>query len=266
MADVKISALPASAGLDATDVLPVVNAGVTEKATTAQVVVGGGGVLATRLLTAGAGLTGGGDLSADRTFDVVANADGSLVVNANDVQVGILATDAQHGTRGGGTQHAVATGTVAGFMSAADKAKSDTVSAFAAPHTWQATGDLVGFTAQAASYDGLAQNAAVLLAGLGIFDGPRISLVSRTITSLIAIVRAPSSTPDPITVECYRIRGAYPGTVTSLGTVTVAAGQVFEVGIGVPGVTDILPSDLLFVAFSALPADAQAADISVMIV
>lgn len=52
----------------------------------------------TRTLTAGAGLTGGGDLSANRTFDVVAHVDGSVVVNANDVQVGVLATDAQHGS------------------------------------------------------------------------------------------------------------------------------------------------------------------------
>lgn len=34
-------------------------------------------------------------------------------------------TDAMHGARGGGTQHAVATQSVAGFMSAADKTKLD---------------------------------------------------------------------------------------------------------------------------------------------
>lgn len=79
-----------------------------------------------RTITAGAGLTGGGDLSANRTIDVVANADGSIVVNANDVQVGTLATDAQHGVRGGGTQHAdvVAAG-ASGFMTGADKTKLD---------------------------------------------------------------------------------------------------------------------------------------------
>jgi hypothetical protein len=84
-------------------------------------------VPSSRTLTAGAGLTGGGDLSADRTFNVVGNADGSIVVNANDIQVGVLATDAQHGNRGGGALHAVATGAVAGFMSAADKGKLDTL-------------------------------------------------------------------------------------------------------------------------------------------
>lgn len=79
----------------------------------------------TRTLTAGAGLTGGGNLTADRTFDVVANADGSIVVNANDVQVGVLASDAQHGIRGGGTQHATVTTSTNGFMSAADKTTFD---------------------------------------------------------------------------------------------------------------------------------------------
>lgn len=49
-----------------------------------------GGAPLIRNLIAGAGLTGGGDLSADRTFDVVANADGTITVNTNDIQVGIL--------------------------------------------------------------------------------------------------------------------------------------------------------------------------------
>lgn len=88
--------------------------------------IGAVSVPTSRTLTAGAGLTGGGDLSADRTFDVVANADGSIVVNANDVQVGVLASDAQHGTRGGGTQHAAAVANVsAGFISAVDQSKLD---------------------------------------------------------------------------------------------------------------------------------------------
>ena len=93
--------------------------------------VGGssGSVPESRNLTAGAGLTGGGDLSVDRTFDVAAHADGSIVVNANDIQVGVLASDAQHGNRGGGGIHAVATTSVAGFMSDADKTKLDGITA-----------------------------------------------------------------------------------------------------------------------------------------
>lgn len=69
--------------------------------------------------TAGAGLGGGGDLSANRNFDVLPHADGSIAVGPDSVGVGVLATDAQHGARGGGTQHAAATGTAAGFMTVA---------------------------------------------------------------------------------------------------------------------------------------------------
>jgi hypothetical protein len=82
-----------------------------------------------RDLIAGNGLTGGGDLTADRTFDVGANADGSITVNANDIQVGTLATDGQHGNRGGGSLHADATLSTSGFMSSADKTKLDSVEA-----------------------------------------------------------------------------------------------------------------------------------------
>lgn len=91
--------------------------------------------LAATDMIAGTGLTGGGTLAANRTFNVAANADASIVVNANDIQVGVLATDAQHGVRGGGTQHAVATGAAAGFVSAADKTKLDTYAATSATQT-----------------------------------------------------------------------------------------------------------------------------------
>jgi hypothetical protein len=66
---------------------------------------------------AGAGMTASGT-----TFNVIANADGSIKVNADDVQVGVLATDAQHGNRGRGSLHTNATTSEAGFESAADKA------------------------------------------------------------------------------------------------------------------------------------------------
>jgi hypothetical protein len=88
---------------------------------------------AATLVNAGGGLTGGGSLAADRTLAVGANADGSIIVNPDDVQIGILASDAQHGVRGGGTQHAVATSGAPGFMSAADKVKLDLLS----PYGWE---------------------------------------------------------------------------------------------------------------------------------
>lgn len=99
-------------------------------------------------LSAGAGLTGGGDLSASRTLTVAANADGSIVVNADDVQVGVLATDAQHGNRGGGAVHAnaVASG-AAGFMTGADKAKLDGVATSAAALTASAPANVTKATA-----------------------------------------------------------------------------------------------------------------------
>ena len=78
-------------------------------------------------ITAGAGLTKTGG-----TIDAVANGDGSITVNADDIQVGVLASDAQHGVRGGGTQHAdVIAGGAAGSMSAADKTKLDAIEAAA---------------------------------------------------------------------------------------------------------------------------------------
>lgn len=78
------------------------------------------GVASSRTLTAGAGLTGGGNLTADRTFNVAANADGSIIVNADDIQVGILATDAQHGNRGNGSLHTGASFSNNGFLTAAE--------------------------------------------------------------------------------------------------------------------------------------------------
>ena len=81
-------------------------------------------------VTAGSGLSGGGSLSStDIAVSVKAHADASVAVSAAGVQVGILASDSQHGLRGGGTQHAQVTGAVDGFMIAADKTKLDGVAA-----------------------------------------------------------------------------------------------------------------------------------------
>jgi phage-related tail fiber protein len=101
----------------------------------------------------GAGqITAGGGLSkSGNTLDVVPHADGSIQIAADSVQVGILATDAQHGSRGGGTQHAVATISVAGFMSAADKVKIDGV-ASASVESMRFVGD--GVVALATNLDG----------------------------------------------------------------------------------------------------------------
>jgi hypothetical protein len=80
---------------------------------------------ATRQIVAGNGLLGGGQLNEDRTLTVRPHADGSIAVGAAGVQVGALATDAQHGNRGRGALHQNATSSEAGFMSAADKVAHD---------------------------------------------------------------------------------------------------------------------------------------------
>lgn len=48
----------------------------------------------------------------------VAAGDGSITVGANSITVGVI-SDVQHGSRGNGTLHTIATGSLAGFMSAA---------------------------------------------------------------------------------------------------------------------------------------------------
>jgi len=70
-------------------------------------------------IVAGGGGGGGGGTT-------YTNADGSIAIVGSDIAVGVLATDAQHGNRGGGALHATATALVSGFMSASDKVRLDT--------------------------------------------------------------------------------------------------------------------------------------------
>lgn len=78
-----------------------------------------------RSVTCGGGLSqsGGPALTSDVTCAIAA-ADSSITVNADSISVNVI-SDTQHGTRGGGTLHAVATTSTAGFESAADKTKLD---------------------------------------------------------------------------------------------------------------------------------------------
>lgn len=78
---------------------------------------------------AGAGLVlNGNDID-------VANADGSITVNADNILVGILQTDGQHGNLGGGALHAdVIAGGADGFMTGSDKTKLDGITAGADPN------------------------------------------------------------------------------------------------------------------------------------
>src|SRR4051812_34947964 len=84
-------------------------------------------VSTSRSIIAGAGTVGGGDLSADRTINVVAG-NGSIIVSPDSISVGVLQNDGMHGSLGGAGLHALVTTSVAGFMSAADKVKLDGLS------------------------------------------------------------------------------------------------------------------------------------------
>ncbi len=72
---------------DTTDYVPFydVSASTTKKITVANLIAGTGYVPNARTITAGTGLTGGGDFSADRTLNVGASL--GIVVNADSVEV-----------------------------------------------------------------------------------------------------------------------------------------------------------------------------------
>ena len=159
------------------------------------------GVTAAKLAAAvaGAGLTGG----AGSALDVVANADGSIVVNANDVQVGILATDAQHGNRGGGGLHAtVVSGGAAGFMSGTQSTKldgietladvTDTANVTAAGALMRTGGQITGniTCAAAETFDGrdLSVDGAKLD---GVASGAQVCSEANVRTALAALTAAP---------------------------------------------------------------------------
>lgn len=83
------------------------------------------------------------------------NADGSVSLSEGGTiaQVGVLATDAQHGNRGGGALHSNATTGTPGFMSAADKTNLD---------------GIVAGTVSGSSYFGLGFDGAISLGTVSI--------------------------------------------------------------------------------------------------
>lgn len=129
-------------------------------------------------ITAGAGLTKTGS-----TLDVVANADASIVVNASDIQVGVLASDAQHGNRGGGGIHAnvIAAG-AAGFMTGADKTKLDGIESLA--DVTDATNVLAALAAGATAKD----VGGGAITNVGLVDGRDVSADGTTLDALSSSV------------------------------------------------------------------------------
>src|SRR5690606_37399584 len=94
-----------------------------------------GYVYETRQVIAGNGLTGGGDLSTDITLNVTPHADGSIVISSNDIRIGVLASDSQHGNLGGGSLHDVATALQDGFFSSDGYSKLESIEVGAQANT-----------------------------------------------------------------------------------------------------------------------------------
>lgn len=183
----------------------------------------------TRSVIAGAGMTGGGTLAADRTFNIVANGDGSIVVNADDIQVGTLASDAQHGNLGGGTLHAVATILLDGFMSATDKIKlngiatgaTNTPLATVAPADVTKDAAVIGVSTEAAKADHKhdISTAAPVALGTANAEGSSTSLARADHVHISPLIQ---TTYDEIAVDTTTTSTTY---VTLLSrNVTVTAG------------------------------------------
>jgi hypothetical protein len=100
---------------------------ISERAILSAGNVAGGYVIAARQISTTSGLTGGGDLSDDRTLSVNLYGDGSLAINNNKLQIGVLANDGQHGNLGGDLLHSAVTGSTSGFMTSPDKLKLDSI-------------------------------------------------------------------------------------------------------------------------------------------
>ena len=175
-------------------------------------------------IIAGAGLTGGGTLSTDRTLNVIANADGSIAVNANDIQVGILASDSQHGTRGGGTQHAVATTGAAGFMSAADKTAHDAnVSKLSGIESGADVTDTANVTsAGALMRTGGTMTGNITFSGAQTFDGRDLSVDGSKLDS----IETGADVTDTANVTAAGALMLTGGTMT--GNITFSGAQTFD--------------------------------------
>jgi hypothetical protein len=180
-------------------------------------------------------------------LDVAANVDGSIVVNADDVQVGVLATDVQHGSRGGGTQHAVATPSVAGFLSASDKTLIDTLAAGGSSQLLWGD-DLIG-TSTTVRYltpgydDGQAGTAptAVRLARAGTLRSMRIEHNVPGVGGNVTYTLVINGTPTALTVTL-----AASGTNASdlANSVVIAAGDVAEVQVTKAGAITASPNNV----------------------
>lgn len=87
----------------------------------------------TRQIIAMDGIAGGGSLSGDVELAIIP-ADASIVAYEDSIAVGVI-SDAQHGARGGGDTHELATGSTAGFLAPAMYTLVDAATSIATPDT-----------------------------------------------------------------------------------------------------------------------------------
>lgn len=94
MPNAKISELAAAGALAGTELVPIVQSGATKRTTLAAVVALG--VPSSRTVSAGTGLTGGGNLSADRTLAADFGNAAGKVCEGNDARLSDARTPSAH--------------------------------------------------------------------------------------------------------------------------------------------------------------------------
>lgn len=240
--------------------------------------------LKTITLTAGAGLTGGGDLSANRSFDIVSATD-DITVNANDIQFvpGNVALNELGGTLGlakggtnadlsatGGTNQFVKQSSVGAALSVSAIADADVPNTITLDNLTQITtrahSDLQGLTT-GDPHTQYVLETVTLTAGDGLAGGGDLS-ASRSFSVNLDFDGALESVDDSLNVKLdggTLARAAAglkiaSGGVTTLevadGTLTEddlnanLAGSGLVLTAGSPGSLDFAPSELTNITFS----------------
>src|SRR5690606_9399909 len=155
-----------------------------------------GYVYETRQVIAGNGLTGGGDLSTDITLNVTPHADGSIVISSNDIRIGVLASDSQHGNLGGGSLHDVATALQDGFFSSDGYSKLESIEVGAQANTVNSVFGRTGvIVAVSGDYDSDEITNVSAISGVTVSDALEM-LNSLIVGGGSGTVTGPSSTTD----------------------------------------------------------------------